>query len=125
MYGVYDKQEVYSGVMVGLPYALCWPPPAWFTWNWKRLLSEEDYRALSFPPGWQTELYRGVVLTWTDVEVEALAADLDQYRKEARALGGEERPHHSLGAGARTRLTLKVIPFWYRIRLCTSSRKPP
>jgi hypothetical protein len=84
LYGSYDKQEVYGGVMVGVPYALCWPPPAWFTWDWRRLLSEADYQALSFPPGWQTELYRGVVLAWTVAEAEALPAEMGQYREEAR-----------------------------------------
>lgn len=84
MYGVYDKQEYYGGVLVGVPYNLCWPPPATFTWNWNRLLTEADYQALSFPPGWQTELYRGVVLAWTVAEAEALPAELEQYRKEAK-----------------------------------------
>ena len=83
MFGIYDKLELYSGVMVGLPTALCWPPPASFTWDWRRRLSAADYQALSFPPGWQTELYRGVVLAWTAAEAAALPA-MEQYREEAR-----------------------------------------
>ena len=84
MYGSYDKLELYGGVTVGLPTALCWPPPASFTWDWQRLLPEAEYQALSFPPGWQTKLYRGVVLAWTAAEAEALPAEMDQYREQAR-----------------------------------------
>jgi hypothetical protein len=84
LFGTYDKQEVYEGVFVGDPPALCWPPIAMFWWDWKRLLSEEDYQALSFPPGWQTELYRGVVLVWTSAEAETIPAELESYREEAR-----------------------------------------
>jgi hypothetical protein len=85
LYGNYDKLEIYDGVMVGLPYALCWPPFASWTWDWHRLLSEADYQALSFPPGWQTELYRGVVQAWTVAEAEALPAELlEKYREEAK-----------------------------------------
>lgn len=38
MYGAYDKEELYAEVLTGLPSALCWPSPASFTWDWKRLL---------------------------------------------------------------------------------------
>ncbi len=82
MYGNHDKQELYAGVMVGEPNALCWPPPASLAWDWKRLLSEADYQTLSFPPGWQTELYRGVVIAWTVAEAETLPTE--QYREEAK-----------------------------------------
>ena len=78
------QQELAGGVLVGAPSALCWPPPASFTWDWKRLLSEEDYQAISSPPGWQTEWYRGVVVAWTMAEAEAIPAELDQYRQVAK-----------------------------------------
>lgn len=92
MFGIYDKLENYGGVMVGLPNALCWPPPASFSWNWRRLLTEADYQALSFPPGWQTELYHGVVMAWTVAEAEALPAEMKQYREEARQWIDENIP---------------------------------
>ena len=77
-----EKVELWSGVMPDMPSPLCWPPPATFTRE--RRLSEGEYQALSFPPGWQTELYRGVVLAWTQAEAEAGDLNLDGYREEAK-----------------------------------------
>lgn len=84
LFGAYDKQELHGGVLVSMPSALCWPPPAWFSWDWKRLLTEEEYQALSFPPGWQTELYRGVVMAWLVAEAEAFPTEMDQLCEQAR-----------------------------------------
>lgn len=81
LHGSYDKQELYAGC---LPSALCWPPPASFTWDWKRLLLREGYQALSFLPGWQTELYRGMVLAWTSVEAVAVPVEIEWYGEEAK-----------------------------------------
>lgn len=77
-----DKLELWSGVLFDPPPAFCWPPAAAFTRG--RRLSEAEYQALSFPPGWQTELYRGAVLAWTVAEAAASDIDLDQYREQAR-----------------------------------------
>lgn len=77
-----EKVELWEGVMPDLPSPLCWPPPATFTSG--RLLSEADYQALTVPPGWQTELYRGVVLAWTVAEVAASDLDLDGFREQAK-----------------------------------------
>jgi hypothetical protein len=77
-----EKLELWSGVMFDVPSPLCWPPPATFTKG--RLLAEPEYQALSFPPGWQTELYRGVVLAWTLGEASASDLDLEQHREQAK-----------------------------------------
>lgn len=61
---------------------LCWPPAATFTRG--RQLSDVEYQALSFPPGWRTELYRGVVLAWAQAEAEASDLDLDGERDQAK-----------------------------------------
>jgi len=90
--GSATQQELAGGVLVGAPSALCWPPPASFTWDWKRLLSEADYHAIAWPPGWQTELYRGVVLAWTVAEAAALPAEWDQYRQAAKRWINEHVP---------------------------------
>lgn len=77
-----EKLELWSGVLYDVPSPLCWPPPATFTKG--RRLAEAEYQALSFPPGWHTELYRGVVLAWTAAEASASDVDLEQHREEAR-----------------------------------------
>ena len=74
-----EKQELLAGVMLDAPHPLCWPPPATFTRG--ALLTEAQYQALTFPPGWQTELYQGVVLAWRMQEAEAGEIDVDQARR--------------------------------------------
>ena len=75
-----EKLELWAGVLTDLPAPLCWPPPAAFTRG--RRLSEANYQTLTFPPGWQTELYRGVVLAWTQAEASVL--DLEGQRDQAK-----------------------------------------
>ena len=53
-----------------------------------RRLSDADSLALTFPPGWQTERYRGVVLAWTIAAAEASDLDLGGYRAQGCALPG-------------------------------------
>jgi len=77
-----EKLELWSGVLTDVPPVLCWPPRAAFTHG--QMLSEANYQALTFPPGWQTELYRGVVLAWTEAEAEDRDLDLDGYREQAK-----------------------------------------
>jgi hypothetical protein len=77
-----DKLELWSGVLFDPPPAFCWPPAAAFTRG--RMLSEVEYQTLSVPQGWQTELYRGVVLAWTVAEADASDIDLEHYRQQAR-----------------------------------------
>lgn len=77
-----EKLELWSGVLNDVPQPLCWPPPATFSRG--RTLSEAEYQTLSFPPGWQTEWYRGVVLAWMVAETEANEVDLEAYREAAR-----------------------------------------
>ena len=77
-----ESLELWSGVLYDAPSPLCWPPPATFTRG--RRLEEAEYQSLSFPPGWQSELYRGVVLVWTLEEAKASDIDLEQYRTQAK-----------------------------------------
>lgn len=53
-----------------------------------RRLPDADSLAFTFPPGWQTERSRSVVLAWTIAEAEA--SDLDQggYRAQGCVLPG-------------------------------------
>jgi|SRR5579859_1257526 len=76
------KLELWDGVLFDPPPAFCWPPAAAFTRG--RRLAEAEYQTLTLPPGWHTELYRGVVLAWTLAEAEASAIDLDQYHAQAK-----------------------------------------
>ena len=77
-----EKIELWDGVLSDPPPPFCWPPAAAFTRG--RVLSEAEYQALSFPPGWQTERYRGVVLAWTQAEAEASDIDLPAYQEQAK-----------------------------------------
>jgi hypothetical protein len=77
-----EKLELWAGVLFDVPTPFCWPPPAAFTRG--RLLTEAEYQALVIPPGWQTELYRGIVLAWTEAEARTSDIALEQYRAEAR-----------------------------------------